>query len=88
MISVTGVRVLAAAATAVTGYVHAELYVDGGFAMSRTVGIFGFTERGLQPAPQALISLVAELTLLASLLAWELMLHRWSFASFAPRLAR
>ncbi|MEV7323233.1 hypothetical protein [Streptomyces sp. NPDC093970] len=33
----------------------------GGFAASRTVGVFGFTERGLQPAPQALLSLLAEL---------------------------
>ena len=31
-----------------------------GFALSRTVGLFGFLERGLQPAPQALLSLVAE----------------------------
>jgi len=127
VIAVTGVRVLAAAATAVTGYVHAELYIDGGyrviptvgpaflllasaafavaalllvsgspglrlgaagvacgalggFVMSRTVGVFGFTERGLQPAPQALISLVAELTLLASLLAWEVLLRRGPWA--------
>jgi hypothetical protein len=32
----------------------------GGFAASRTVGVFGFTEQGLQPAPQALLSLLAE----------------------------
>ncbi|MEU9386497.1 hypothetical protein AB0D38_38555 [Streptomyces sp. NPDC048279] len=32
----------------------------GGFAASRTVGVFGFTEHGLQPAPQALLSLLAE----------------------------
>lgn len=31
-----------------------------GFVLSRTVGVFGFTERGLQPAPQALLSLVFE----------------------------
>lgn len=31
-----------------------------GFALSRTVGLFGFVERGLQPAPQALLSLIAE----------------------------
>jgi hypothetical protein len=31
-----------------------------GFVLSRTVGLFGFLERGLQPAPQALLSLVAE----------------------------
>ena len=121
--AVTGVRVLIAAATAVTGFVHANLYVDGGyraihvvgpsflllssgafavaalllisgspvlrlgaaavaagalggFVMSRTVGVFGFTERGLQPAPQALISLISELSVLALLLCLEMMLHR------------
>jgi len=31
-----------------------------GFVLSRTVGLFGFLERGLQPAPQAVLSLVAE----------------------------
>ena len=31
----------------------------GGFIGSRTVGLFGFTERGWQPAPQALLSVVA-----------------------------
>ena len=108
---------LLAAATclAVTGYVHADLYVEGyraiavigpaflaqasaslavagllvaavrwpdglpilrcaagalaagalaGFAASRTVGVFGFVERGLQPAPQALISVLSEVGVL------------------------
>jgi hypothetical protein len=120
---VTGIRGLTAVATAVTGFVHANLYVDGGyraihvvgpsflllssgafavaalllisgspvlrlgaagvgagalggFVMSRTVGVFGFTERGLQPAPQALISLISELGALALLLCWEVMLRR------------
>jgi hypothetical protein len=114
----TGVRLLTATATAVTGYVHADLYLNGGyrtiptigpaflllssgafavaallligispvlrlgaaavavgalggFVLSRTVGVFGFTERGLQPAPQALISLVSELSALALLLSWQ-----------------
>ena len=31
------------------------------FVMSRTVGIFGFSERGWQPSPHAAISVVAEL---------------------------
>lgn len=31
----------------------------GGFVGSRTVGLFGFTERGWQPAPQALLSVLA-----------------------------
>ena len=119
----TGMRGLVAVATAVTGLVHANLYVDGGyraihgvgpaflllssgafavaalllisgspvlrlgaaavaagalggFVMSRTVGVFGFTERGLQPAPQALISLISEVSALALLLCLEVMLHR------------
>ncbi len=40
-----------------------------GFVLSRTVGVAGFVERGLQPAPQALESLLAEsavLTLVAA----------------------
>ncbi|MBO0868656.1 MAG: hypothetical protein J2P15_08845, partial [Micromonosporaceae bacterium] len=36
-----------------------------GFLASRTVGVFGFTERGLQPAPQALLSILAEVATLA-----------------------
>jgi hypothetical protein len=31
------------------------------FALSRTVGLFGFSERGWQPSPHAAISVVAEL---------------------------
>ncbi|MEV6828476.1 hypothetical protein [Amycolatopsis sp. NPDC051102] len=31
-----------------------------GFALSRTTGLFGFSERGFQPAPQALLSVLAE----------------------------
>jgi hypothetical protein len=38
-----------------------------GFAASRTVGIFGFVERGLEPAPQALISLLVEVATLVLL---------------------
>ena len=30
------------------------------FALSRTIGLFGFTERGLQPSPDAAISLITE----------------------------
>jgi hypothetical protein len=30
------------------------------FALSRTFGIFGFVEHGWQPAPQALVSVIAE----------------------------
>ncbi|MFF9126300.1 hypothetical protein ACF09J_23850 [Streptomyces sp. NPDC014889] len=43
----------------------------GGFAASRTVGVFGFTEHGLRPAPQALLSILAEAGTLLLLAAWE-----------------
>ena len=36
-----------------------------GFGLSRTVGLFGFVERGLQPAPQALLSILAETAVFA-----------------------
>jgi len=119
----TVIRLLTAAATIGTGYVHASLYLNqgyraiptigpaflllssgafavaalllagsspvlrlgaaavaagalGGFVLSRTTGVAGFTERGLQPAPQALISLITELGALALLAAWEVMLRR------------
>lgn len=39
----------------------------GGFILSRTTGLFGFVERGLQPAPQALISIFAWVAALALL---------------------
>ncbi|MFJ9779630.1 hypothetical protein ACIRSS_08605 [Amycolatopsis sp. NPDC101161] len=35
-----------------------------GFALSRTTGLFGFSERGFQPAPQALVSVLAEVAVL------------------------
>lgn len=104
--------VLAAGALAVSGFIHAQLYVDGyrfvhvvgvlfllqaaasfaltalllaglltrtpiwvplgaagaalgalaGFAASRTVGVFGFIEHGLRPSPQALFSVLAEIS--------------------------
>jgi hypothetical protein len=41
-----------------------------GFVASRTVGIFGFVERGLQPAPQALLSVLAEIGALVLLAGW------------------
>ena len=40
-----------------------------GFAASRTIGVFGFIEHGLQPAPQALISILAECATVAALSA-------------------
>ncbi|MCR6481921.1 hypothetical protein M8542_03740 [Amycolatopsis sp. OK19-0408] len=36
-----------------------------GFALSRTTGLFGFAERGFQPAPQALLSVLAEVAVVA-----------------------
>jgi hypothetical protein len=35
------------------------------FALSRTVGLFGFSEKGWQPSPHAVISVVAELLTVA-----------------------
>ena len=110
-------RLLSAGGLGVSGYIHAQLYVDGyrfihvvgvlfllqaaasfalaallsagvalrpptlielaavaaalgalaGFVASRTVGVFGFTEHGLQPAPQSLISILAEAAAIALL---------------------
>ncbi|MBV9058945.1 MAG: hypothetical protein JO296_12095 [Pseudonocardiales bacterium] len=38
-----------------------------GFIASRTIGVFGFLEYGLEPEPQALISIVVEATALVLL---------------------
>ena len=44
-----------------------------GFVVSRTVGIGTFIERGFDPAPQALISVLAEVAVLALLVvAWRI----------------
>lgn len=130
----TGLRGLTAVATAVTGYVHYDLYVNGGyrviptvgpgflvlssgafavavllligdspvlrlgaagiaagalggFLLSRTAGFFGFTERGLQPSPQSLISLISELGTVALLVSWEAILARRAGAG-GPALTR
>jgi hypothetical protein len=102
----TALRAAIAATLAVSGYIHAQLYISGyryihaigvmfliqasvsfalavllpigrsmllriaatgvaagalsGFAASRTIGVLGFTERGLQPSPQSLISILME----------------------------
>ena len=110
-------RGLAAVTLAVSGYIHAQLYIDGyrfihvvgvlfllqaaasfalaalllagtvlrapalldlaaagtaagalaGFVASRTIGVFGFTEHGFQPAPKALISVLVEVATLGLL---------------------
>ena len=39
----------------------------GSFAVSRTVGLLGFTETGLRPSPQATITIVAEAAATAAL---------------------
>ncbi|MGW1199253.1 hypothetical protein ACWD4B_25955 [Streptomyces sp. NPDC002536] len=54
----------------------------GGFAASRTVGVFGFTEHGLQPEPQAVLSLLAETGTLLLLTIWHVTATR------EPRAAR
>ncbi|MGE7438876.1 DUF6529 family protein [Kitasatospora sp. NPDC001175] len=110
-------RLVLAATLAASGYIHAQLYIDGyryvhiigslfllqastafavaallllaappllrsaataiaictlaGFTASRTSGLFGFSEQGLQPAPQALLSLIAETLTLLILVAWQ-----------------
>jgi hypothetical protein len=117
---VKGLRIAAGACLAVTGYLHADLYIHGyrvipfigpaflvqasgsfavalllivgvavtdeplalrlaaaalaagalaGFVASRSVGVFGFVERGLQPSPQALLSVLAEAGVLLLLAA-------------------
>jgi hypothetical protein len=38
-----------------------------GFILSRTIGVLGFVEYGLQPAPQALISVLVEIATLGLL---------------------
>jgi len=48
-----------------------------GFVLSRTVGVFGFIEIGWQPAPQAAVSVVAEVATIV-LCAASLLLRRWS----------
>ncbi|MEV6839031.1 hypothetical protein AB0N17_31730 [Streptomyces sp. NPDC051133] len=54
----------------------------GGFTASRTVGVFGFTETGLQPAPQAVLSILAETGTLLLLAIWQVTMTR------QPRAAR
>jgi hypothetical protein len=46
------------------------------FALSRTVGVLGFTERGWQPAPHAAISAVAEVLTVVLWAVWLLLSRR------------
>jgi hypothetical protein len=50
------------------------------FALSRTVGVLGFTERGWQPAPHAAISAVAEVLVVLLWALWLLMSRRAAVA--------
>ena len=50
-----------------------------GFTLSRTTGLWGFSERGFQPHPDALLSVLSELAtlaLLAILWTYTLLRHR------------
>jgi hypothetical protein len=59
----------------------------GGFVLSRTIGVWGFTERGFQPHPDALLSVLSEIATLGLLAAlWAYVLrHR---TATAPRVTR
>jgi hypothetical protein len=56
----------------------------GAFVLSRTVGLFGFTELGWDPSPYAAISVASEvLTVLlwaAGLVGWRVAARHWEFA--------
>ncbi|MGD3110622.1 hypothetical protein [Streptomyces sp. YGL11-2] len=56
----------------------------GGFTASRTVGVFGFTEHGLQPEPQAVLSLLAETGTLLLLAIWQVTVTRQPRAAQPP----
>ncbi|GGN65126.1 hypothetical protein GCM10011579_035310 [Streptomyces albiflavescens] len=56
----------------------------GGFTASRTVGVFGFAEHGLQPAPQAVLSLLAETGTVLLLAIWQMTLIRQHRAARPP----
>ena len=50
------------------------------FALSRTVGLLGFTETGWQPSPHAAISAVAEVLTVVLWAVWLLMSRRVAVA--------
>lgn len=60
----------------------------GGFAASRTVGVFGFTERGWEPSPQSLISVLVEVAALLLLAPSLLELARWLRVEGRTRIRR
>jgi hypothetical protein len=53
----------------------------GGFAASRTVGVFGFTEKGWDPSPQSLVSVLVELAAVLLLSPTLVELTRWAMRS-------
>ncbi|MCX8553746.1 hypothetical protein OS121_01345 [Mycolicibacterium mucogenicum] len=46
------------------------------FALSRTVGLAGFIEKGWEPAPYALVSAVAEIVAVLAVAAWIVQTRR------------
>jgi hypothetical protein len=52
-----------------------------GFVASRTVGVFGFVERGFTPSPDAAVSVIAEASTLLLLAWWQ---WKISYARSAP----
>ena len=48
----------------------------GGFALSRTVGFFGFVEQGWQPAPQAALAFVVEVAVLVVVVGFPILRRR------------
>ncbi|MFI1370336.1 hypothetical protein [Streptomyces griseochromogenes] len=55
-----------------------------GFTASRTVGLFGFTEHGLQPTPQAVLSLLTETGTLLLLAIWQMTVASQHRATRSP----
>lgn len=130
----SALRVASAAALAVSGYIHAQLYVAdyrfihvvgvlfivqasvsfalavlllagppllfrlaaigaaagalGGFAASRTVGVFGFTEHGWDPSPQSALSVLVELAAVALLSPALVEAAKWTLARVRPAADR
>ncbi len=52
----------------------------GAFALSRTVGLAGFLEKGWEPAPYALVSAVAETVAVLAVAAWAVRTRQRSTA--------
>ncbi len=65
------------------GWLRWAAMVAGGglfaFVLSRTIGLFGFSERGWQPSPHAAVSVVAELLTVGLWVAY-LVGRRWAGA--------